>query len=123
MSKIESGKMILNIEQISLKDIMQGIVNIMQPQIREKQQYFNVYIQDISVENVCGDSLRLNQIFSTISRAVSPSTAQSARTPRDFKEVTALSQTISSSSIIRRFQLGRTMFPSLSMARSISRVM
>lgn len=63
MSKIESGKMILNIEQISLKDIMQGIVNIMQPQIREKQQYFNVYIQDISVENVCGDSLRLNQIL------------------------------------------------------------
>ena len=30
MSKIESGKMILNIEQISLKDIMQGIVNIVQ---------------------------------------------------------------------------------------------
>ena len=63
MSKIESGKMTLNIEQISLKDIMQGIVNIMQPQIREKQQYFNVYIQDISVENVCSDSLRLNQIL------------------------------------------------------------
>jgi signal transduction histidine kinase/CheY-like chemotaxis protein len=63
MSKIESGKMTLNIEQISLKDIMQGIVNIMQPQIREKRQYFNVYIQDISVENVCSDSLRLNQIL------------------------------------------------------------
>ena len=63
MSKIESGKMTLNIQQISLKDIMQGIVNIVQPQIREKQQYFNVYIQDIPVENVCSDGLRLSQIL------------------------------------------------------------
>ena len=63
MSKIESGKMTLNIEQVSLKDIMQGVVNIIQPQIREKQQYFNVYIQDILIENVCSDSLRLSQIL------------------------------------------------------------
>ena len=63
MSKIESGKMTLNIEQVSLKDIMQGVVNIIQPQIREKQQYFNVYIQDIPIENVCSDSLRLSQIL------------------------------------------------------------
>ena len=63
MSKIESGKMTFNIEQVSLKDIMQGVVNIIQPQIREKQQYFNVYVQDIPIETVCSDGLRLSQIL------------------------------------------------------------
>ena len=63
MSKIESGKMSLNMDQISLREVMDSIVNIIQPQIRSKHQHFNIFIHDISTENVCCDSVRLNQVL------------------------------------------------------------
>ncbi len=63
MSKIESGKMTLNMDQVSLREVMDSIVNIVRPQIRAKRQKFDVSIHDISSENVCGDGVRLNQIL------------------------------------------------------------
>lgn len=63
MSKIESGKMILNVELVSLKEIMESIVSIVQPQVRAKQQKFDVIIHDITSENVLCDSVRFNQIL------------------------------------------------------------
>ncbi len=63
MSKIESGKMILNVELISLREVMDGIVSIVQPQMKAKKQKFNIFIYDISSENVLCDSVRLNQVL------------------------------------------------------------
>ncbi len=63
MSKIESGKMTLNMDQVSLREAMDGIVSIVQPQVKAKSQSFDVRIHDISAENVCCDSVRLNQIL------------------------------------------------------------
>ncbi|MDE7245791.1 MAG: response regulator [Oscillospiraceae bacterium] len=63
MSKIESGKMTLNMDQASLREIMDSIVNIVQPQVKAKRQQFNISIHDISTENVCCDSVRLNQVL------------------------------------------------------------
>lgn len=63
MSKIESGKMTLSVELVSLREIMDSIVSIVQPQIKAKQQKFNVFIYDITSENVLCDSVRLNQIL------------------------------------------------------------
>ncbi len=63
MSKIESGKMTLNINQMSLRDAMDDIVNIMQPQIKDRKQYFDIFIQSIQSENVYCDSVRLNQVL------------------------------------------------------------
>lgn len=63
MSKIESGKMTLNVELVSLREIMDSIVSIIQPQIRAKHQRFNVFIYNITSENVLCDSVRLNQIL------------------------------------------------------------
>lgn len=63
MSKIESGKLTLNIDQVSLREVMDSIVSIIQPQIKAKNQKFNVFIHDISTENVYCDSVRLNQIL------------------------------------------------------------
>ena len=63
MSKIESGKMVLNIEEVSLPEVMQNIIGIMQPQTKEKKQNFNVYVRDVPVETVCCDNQRLNQIL------------------------------------------------------------
>lgn len=63
MSKIESGKMNLNVEQVSLREVMDSIVTIVQPQVKEKQQRFDVFIYDIISENVLCDGVRLNQIL------------------------------------------------------------
>lgn len=66
MSKIESGKMVLKVERVSLRETMQNIVNIIQPQAKEKGQRFEMYIQDIITENVLCDSVRLNQVLLNI---------------------------------------------------------
>lgn len=63
MSKIESGKMTLNIEQISLREILNGIATIVQPQMKTKKQKFDIYIHDIITESVYCDSVRLNQVL------------------------------------------------------------
>ena len=66
MSKIESGKMTLSVDQISLREVMEGLVSIIQPQVRAKRQHFDVFIHDILAENVCCDSVRLNQVLLNI---------------------------------------------------------
>ena len=66
MSKIESGKLNLNMDQVSLREVMENIVGIIQPQIKAKNQQFNVYIHDISQENVMCDSVRLDQVILNI---------------------------------------------------------
>lgn len=63
MSKIESGKMTLNSDQVSLRELMDGMVSIVQPQVRAKKQQFDVFIHDIQAENVCCDSVRINQVL------------------------------------------------------------
>ncbi len=63
MSKIESGKMTLNEELVSLREIMENIVSIVQPQVKSKHQKFNISIFDILSENVHCDSVRLNQVM------------------------------------------------------------
>ncbi len=63
MSKIESGKMTLTSERVSLRDIMDSIVTIAQPQIKAKDQKFDIFIYNITSENVLCDSVRLNQVL------------------------------------------------------------
>lgn len=63
MSKIESGKLTLNIHQVSLRETMDSVVNIVQPQVKEKNQNFDIFIQDIISEEVYCDSIRLNQVL------------------------------------------------------------
>ncbi len=63
MSKIESGKMTLSPDRVSLRETMESIVSIAQPQIKEKQQRFDIFIYDITTEHVLCDSVRLNQVL------------------------------------------------------------
>ena len=63
MSKIENGKLSINMELISLRDTMASIVNIVRPQIKEKNQHFDIFIRNIIAEDVYCDSIRLNQIL------------------------------------------------------------
>ena len=63
MSKIESGKLTLTTEQISLKEVVEGIVNIMQPQVKAKRQTFDIHVENILTENIWCDGVRLNQVL------------------------------------------------------------
>ena len=63
ISKIESGKMTLNVEPVSLREVMDCIVNVIQPQVRAKHQRFNAGAYEILSENVYCDSVRLNQVL------------------------------------------------------------
>lgn len=63
MSKLESGKLPLNIHPVSLRETMDSIVSIVQPQINAKKQHFDIFLQDIQSEDVYCNSVRLNQVL------------------------------------------------------------
>ena len=63
MSKIESGKLALNIDAISLRETVDSIVSIIQPQVKAKKQTFDIFVRNIDEENVYCDSVRLNQVL------------------------------------------------------------
>lgn len=63
MSKIESGKLTLNMDQISLREVMDSIINIVQSQVKTKNQKFDVSLHNIETENVFCDSVRFNQVL------------------------------------------------------------
>ena len=66
MAKMDSGGFVLNMEQVSLSEVMQNTMTVIQPQVQEKKQHFNIYIQDVECENVYTDRVRLSQILLNI---------------------------------------------------------
>jgi len=66
ISKIESGKMVLNPAPFSLADSVKSMVSIVKPQAKAKNQKFEVYVEHIDYENLVADELRLNQILLNI---------------------------------------------------------
>ena len=63
MSKIESGKLSLKMDVVSLREMTESIVNTIQPQISAKNQNFDVYVKNVFTENVYCDSVRLHQVL------------------------------------------------------------
>lgn len=63
MSKIESGKMTLNNDTASLKTLLTGLVNIIQPTVMRKNQTFDIRLHRIEHETLYFDALRLNQVM------------------------------------------------------------
>lgn len=63
MSKIESGKMTLTSELVSLREVVEGVISIVQTQAKGKEQNFNIHISSIFYEDVYCDSVRLNQVL------------------------------------------------------------
>ena len=63
MSKIESGKLTLNFDAISLRETAESIVSIIQPQVKSKKQRFDIFIQNVRQERVYCDGVRLNQVL------------------------------------------------------------
>lgn len=63
MSKIESGKVDLVSEVVSLPELVQNVLDMCQPLIREKNQELEVSANLVRHEKVISDSGRLHQIF------------------------------------------------------------
>ena len=63
MSKIEHGKLSLNISAVSLRDIMEEVVGVVQPLVKAKRHQFSISIRDILAEDVYSDSVRLGQVM------------------------------------------------------------
>lgn len=63
MSRIESGKIHLDEQPCGLPDILHGLRNIIQADIHSKQ--LDLYMDAVNIQNedICCDSLRLNQVL------------------------------------------------------------
>lgn len=66
MSKIENGKIVLNMEPVCLSDFMHDFVSIIQSQVKSKQQELDLSILGIRDEIVVTDPLRLHQVMQNI---------------------------------------------------------
>lgn len=66
MSKIESGNIALNLEHMSLPAVLENVVAIMQPSVKERGQHFSVHLLHVEHEDLVSDPLRLRQIFINI---------------------------------------------------------
>ncbi|MCR2032592.1 ATP-binding response regulator [Anaerofustis stercorihominis] len=66
MSKIESGKMILRNDSVSLPEALENIVSILQPMVKSRKQSFSIRIHNLVHEDFYFDALRLRQCFINI---------------------------------------------------------
>lgn len=66
MSKIDSGKIILNEENFDLSEIITEVVTIVQPQTHAKHLKFDIVTRNVNTEMVRGDSMRINQALVNI---------------------------------------------------------
>ena len=63
MARIESGRMSLAEEDFSLPELVDNLLTLTKPAIDEHHHQLEVHIEHIEHEAVCGDSLRIQQIF------------------------------------------------------------
>ena len=63
MSKIESGKVVLTVEEFTLNDLVSSIDAIVRPMASARAQEFHVEVMDIKHERLLGDETRINQIL------------------------------------------------------------
>ena len=63
VSKIESGKVVLNLGKFALNDVISSVEAIIQPMARARSQEFQIEVTGIRHEYLVGDETRINQIL------------------------------------------------------------
>ena len=66
MSKIESGKTTLNVTEINLAEFIDELGTMIRPQAKAKQQEFELFLADVTMEHLIGDRMRINQVLINI---------------------------------------------------------
>lgn len=92
MSKIESGEMVLREDSVSLPEVLENIVTIMQPQFKEKNQNFSIRLKCVYHERFVCDSLRLRQVFLNILSNACKFTPENGSITMNVQEETTASQ-------------------------------
>lgn len=63
VSKIESGKVVLTVEEFTLNDLVSSVDAIVRPMAGAREQKFHVEVRDVKHERLLGDETRINQIL------------------------------------------------------------
>lgn len=66
MSRIERGKVLLTEEDFNLSELIDNLVDMIRTDIADHGHDLNIRILNVNHELVCGDSLRIQQIFTNI---------------------------------------------------------
>ena len=66
MSKIETGKLHMNVHAFKLSETIRMVSEIMRPQMEERHQTFDIYVSGVRHEMFVADSQRLQQILINI---------------------------------------------------------
>ena len=66
ISKIESGKVVLSVEEFTLNDLVSSVDAIIRPMAKAKEQKFNVSVTGVKHEYLLGDETRINQILNNL---------------------------------------------------------
>lgn len=66
MARIESGRISLTEEAFDISELVDNLVTMVRPDIEEHKHHFKININHIEHEAVCGDSLRIQQIFTNL---------------------------------------------------------
>ena len=63
VSKIESGKVVLSVEEFTLNDLVSSVDAIIRPMAKAREQKFYVTVTGVKHEHLLGDETRVNQIL------------------------------------------------------------
>ncbi len=63
MNKIESGSTTLNLAEMNLAEVIDEINTIIRPQVKAKNQTFDIFVSHLNYEHLLGDKMRINQIL------------------------------------------------------------
>ncbi len=63
VSKIESGKVVLSVEEFTLNDLVSSVDAIIRPMAKAREQKFSVTVTGVKHEYLMGDETRVNQIL------------------------------------------------------------
>ncbi len=66
MSKIESGKLSINESEFNLAELVENLLSAMQPLLQQKKHTLHVFLKDVVHEDLVGDPLRLQQVFTNL---------------------------------------------------------
>ncbi len=63
MNKIESGSTTLSLVEMDLAEVIDEINTIIRPQVKAKNQTFDIFASHLNFEHLLGDKMRINQIL------------------------------------------------------------
>ena len=66
MARIESGRVSLVEEEFNLSELVDNLVTLVKPGIDQHKHKLEVHVKNIEHEDVCGDTLRIQQIFTNL---------------------------------------------------------